>query len=150
MTFRHEATQCGPQSHIHFNSISWVNEIIKPDCTVLRSLDRLIDCGCYYVGSYSQNSVGKSIKLPQFCFMRPTWLTGVWPAVDLSWKALIYVMFVQVIFLACNRDAYILGSRFWRNTVGFCKLLNQGLTYIIIRFFALTCIAYVIVYNQCS
>ena len=29
-----EAKLCGPRSHIHFNSISGINEIMKPECTV--------------------------------------------------------------------------------------------------------------------
>ena len=36
-----EAKLCGPRSHIHFNSISGTNEIMKPECTVQRSLAQL-------------------------------------------------------------------------------------------------------------
>ena len=30
-----EAKLCGPRSHLHFNSIGRINEIIKPESTVL-------------------------------------------------------------------------------------------------------------------
>ena len=39
-----EAILCGPRSHIHFNSISCINEIMRPESTILRSSAQLIHC----------------------------------------------------------------------------------------------------------
>ena len=41
-----KAILCGPWSHIHFNSISWINEIIKPESMVLRPSVQLVHCNC--------------------------------------------------------------------------------------------------------
>ena len=89
-----EGKLCGPWSHIHFNSINGIIEIMKPKSTVLQSSAQLILCSC--------NMMALVVKILWKIYKNPlillhaaclkTWLTGVRPAVDLSWKALLLMI----------------------------------------------------------
>ena len=64
---------------------------MKPESIVLRSSDQLIHRSCYYDGFYNK-ILWKIYKTPLillYVARLKSWLTGMRPAVDLSWKALL-------------------------------------------------------------
>ena len=127
-----EAILCGPRTQM-LPYIFWINEIVKPEYTILWSFGSINPLLFLIRWSLIVKILQKIYKSPLILLHAArlmTRLTGVWPAVDLSWKALVYMpvskdcqIIMQDMLISCS----ISFIKYWQTWVWSLKHFTQGI-----------------------